>query len=50
MPTLEHMVCVAVVRAWGQMLAYEEDTQLRKVWTRQVRELLLESKGEAGGG
>ena len=48
-PTLEHMVCVAVVRAWGQMLAYEEDTQLRKVWTRQVRELLLEGKGEAGG-
>jgi hypothetical protein len=47
-PTLEHMVCVSVVRAWGQMLAYDSDTKLRQVWTRQVRDLLVYGVGEEG--
>ena len=38
MPTLEAITCVSVVRAWGQMKQFDEGSQLRAVWERQVKD------------
>jgi hypothetical protein len=47
-PTMEATTCVAVVRAWGLVRQYGNESKLRIVWERQMKDVVSGLKPAAG--